>query len=408
MRFANRTAMRAAAATVATGALAAGAFALISPASASPSRSTQMHGVMGVHVATARTTYSFRTVDNAADLTFNQLLGITNAGVIAGYFGSGAQGHPNMGYQLTPGGYRSENFPGSAQTQVTALNDAGVTVGFWSSMNTANQANDNFGFYAANGVFHSVNFPARDNASPPVNQLLGVNDHDVAVGFYTDAKGGNHGYEYRIGDDSFIPVTEPGHPGASLTAAAINNHGDVAGFYAGANGSTDAFLRTAGGQFTHLAYPGASATQALGVNDNDEVVGVYTVGSGSHAQTHGFTWTPPGGFRTVDDPNGAGATTVNGVNDRGELVGFYTDAKGNTDGFTATSVMPSVMHLPLQAMPQGTVTFVWAPDGQLTLQVNAFGLTPGSSHVVELQSPQGATITQFSPLTANGPTASRP
>jgi len=34
--------------------------------------------------------------------------------------------------------------------------------------------------------------------------------------------------------------------------------------------------------------------------------------------------------------------------------------------------------------------------------VNAFGLTPGSSHVVELQSPQGATITQFSPLTANG------
>jgi hypothetical protein len=332
-----------------------------------------MHGVMGVHAATARTTYSFRTVDNAADLIFNQLLGITNAGAIAGYFGSGAQGHPNMGYQLTPAGYRAENFPGSVQTQVTGLNDTGVTVGFWSSMNTANQANDNFGFYAANGVFHGVNFPAEDNASPSVNQLLGVNDHDVAVGFYTDAKGGNHGYEYRIGGDSFIPVTEPGHPGTSLTAAAINNHGDVAGFYAGANGSTDAFLRTADGQFTHLAHPGASATQALGVNDNDEVVGVYTVGSGNHAQMHGFTWTPPGGFRTVDDPNGAGATTINGVNDRGDLVGFYTDAKGNTDGFTATPVMPSVMHLPLQAMPQGTVTFVWATDGQLTLQVNAFG-----------------------------------
>ena len=47
------------------------------------------------------------------------------------------------------------------------------------------------------------------------------------------------------------------------------------------------------------------------------------------------------------------------------------------------------------------MTFVWAPDGQLTLQVNAYGLTPGSSHVVELQSPQGATIAQFSPLTAN-------
>jgi len=34
--------------------------------------------------------------------------------------------------------------------------------------------------------------------------------------------------------------------------------------------------------------------------------------------------------------------------------------------------------------------------------VNAFGFTPGSSHVVELVSPQGTTITQFSPLAASG------
>jgi hypothetical protein len=51
--------------------------------------------------------------------------------------------------------------------------------------------------------------------------------------------------------------------------------------------------------------------------------------------THGFTWTPWGGFQTVDDPNGVGATTINGVNDQGELVGFYTDAKNNTDGLLA-------------------------------------------------------------------------
>jgi Cu/Zn superoxide dismutase len=403
MRFANRTTTRAAVATAAAAAIAAGAFALMSSASASPGHTAAMPGVMGAHATSGHTAYSFRTVDNAADLTFNQLLGINNAGVIAGYFGSGAQGHPNMGYLLTAGGYTSENFPGSVQTQVTGLNDNGVTVGFWSGMNTANQSNDNFGFYAINGQgFHSVSFPTTDNANPPVNQLLGVNDHDVAVGFYTDAKGTSHGYEYRIGGGGFSRVTEPGHPGASLTAAAINNQGDVAGFYTDVHGTTDAFLTTAGGQFTHLAYPGASMTQAFGVNDSDEVAGVYTVGTGNNAQTHGFTWTPGGGFSRVDDPLGTGATTVNGVNDRGDLVGFYTDAKGNTDGFTATPIRPSVMHLRLQAMPAGTVTFVWAPDGQLTLQVNAFGFTPGSSHVVELQSPQGATIAQFSPLTANG------
>jgi hypothetical protein len=33
----------------------------------------------------------------------------------------------------------------------------------------------------------------RGNAVPPVDQLLGVNNHDVAVGFYTDANGNTDG-----------------------------------------------------------------------------------------------------------------------------------------------------------------------------------------------------------------------
>ena len=224
----------------------------------------------------------------------------------------------------------------------------------------------------------------------------------MAVGFYTGTKGTNHGYTYGIRHGSFSQVTEPGHPGASLTAAAINDRGDVAGFYTGSGGKTDAFLKTACGQFITLAYPGASATQAFGVNGSDEVVGAYTDGSGNSATIHGFTWTPEGGFSPVDDPQGHGATTINGVNDHGDLVGFYTDSKGNTDGFTATPAIPSAAHLRLQAMPEGTATFVWNREGQLTVQVNAFGLTPGSSHVVELVSPEGATLAQFSPLMANG------
>ena len=294
--------------------------------------------------ASALTTggYQFRTVDNARDLTFNQLLGVNNEGVIAGYLGSGAQGHPNQGYLLRNGSFTPENFPGSVQTQVTGLNDRGVTVGFWSGMNNANQVNDNFGFYSAGGRFHSVNFPTGNNASPQVDQLLGVNDHDIAVGFYTNAQGGNRGYTYDIRTRTFNRVLVPGAPagqdqgsGPSLTAAGINNHGDVTGFYARTSSRTDAFLRLGSGRFLTLAVPGAAMTQALGVNDSDEVVGVYTVGSGDSAQMHGFTWRPGHGFRTVDDPHGIGATVVNGVNDAGELVGFYTDAAGNTDGMIA-------------------------------------------------------------------------
>jgi hypothetical protein len=286
--------------------------------------------------------YSFQSLNNKSDLTFNQLLGINDDGVIAGYFGSGAAGHPNKGYELwTPNTYKSENYPGATQTQVTGLNDEGVTVGFWSTMNTKSMTNNNFGFYNLNGHYAKVNFPTGDNASPQVDQLLGVNNHDVAVGFYTNGQGGNRGYEYNIHTHQFTRVLPPGFTNStslhspSLTAAGINNHGDVTGFYNKTSSQVDAFLRLANGKFITLAVHGAAMTQAFGVNDSDEVVGAYTVGSGNNAQTHGFIWTPSHGFSTVDDPHGAGSTTINGVNNHGDLVGFYTDSAGNTDGMLA-------------------------------------------------------------------------
>ena len=82
-------------------------------------------------------------------------------------------------------------------------------------------------------------------------------------------------------------MLDPSATGASLTAAAINDRGDVAGFYTNpATGNTDGFLLSHG-QFTDLAVPGASATMALGVSNSDEVVGTYTVGSGSSARRTG-------------------------------------------------------------------------------------------------------------------------
>jgi hypothetical protein len=324
MKSVKRNALRVAAATVASGVLAAGAVALAGSASAAT-----------IGAGPSGTSYSFETLDNGHDLTFNQLLGVNDEGVIAGYFGSGAQYHPNKGYLLLPrqGVYVNENFPGSVQTQVTGLNNEGVTVGFWSSMNNANQVNDNRGFVEFAGRFRSADFPTGSAATPPVDQLLGVNDSDVAVGFYTDANGNNHGYEYNILDHRYSTVTDPGAPGASLTAAAINDRGNVAGFYTNpGSGSTDGFLLSHG-QFIDLAVPGASSTMALGVNNFDEVVGTYTDAAGN---MHGFTWTPQHGFTTVDDPNGAGTTTINGVNDFGQLAGFYVDGNGNTDGFLGT------------------------------------------------------------------------
>jgi hypothetical protein len=277
--------------------------------------------------------YAFQTLNDNHDTTFNQLLGINNSGVIAGYFGSGQKGHPNRGYVIAPhygqGNYRNENFPGSAQTQVTGINSAADTVGFWVDANGANS-----GFYLMKGHKpKTVDFPTGDNATPKFDQLLGINDGDVAVGFYNDGKGTPHGFEYNIAKKKFKSVNVSGDSG--VTATAINNENDVAGFATNSAGTTEGFLRRSDGKVFHLAAPGAASTQAFGVNDGDEVVGDYTVGKGSSAMTFGFVWAPGFGFQTVNDPSGVGSTTLNGVNDRGTLVGFYTDSAGNTDGLLA-------------------------------------------------------------------------
>lgn len=319
-------------------ALAAAAPVVAAGAAATPSLAN----------AQGASNYQFRTIDNQRDPTFNQLLGINQDGLIAGYFGSGAMGHPNKGYLLLvrhgQARYLNENWPQSAQTQVTGLNDRGVTVGFWSSTNNGGTTpvNDNRAFVSVRGAFIDGDFPTDNPASPPVDQLLGVNDNNVAVGFYNDGAGNTHAYTFDIRRNRFNEVTPSGI--TNPTGAAINNRGDIAGFGTDATGDASkgqivGYLLRRDGRVTILNVPGSSQTQALGINDRDEVVGVYQVGTGDNAMTHGFTWTPWGGFQTgVDDPAGVGATTINGVNDHGQLVGFYTDADGNTDGLLANPI----------------------------------------------------------------------
>jgi hypothetical protein len=307
-------------------AVAGAALALAGPAGASVVSPAASHG------------YSFQTLNNHRDNTFNQLLGINNAGLIAGYFGSGTlPKHPNKGYLLQPPymqrDYINENVPHSVQTQVTGLNNVGNTVGFW-----VNGKGANLGFYTSGTHFYSVVSPNVPNSSPPVDQLLGINDHGVAVGFYTNSAGNNRGFTFNIHTHKFRRVLIPGAPqglnGPSLTAAAISNHGTIAGFYVTGTGETVAFVATPH-TFTTIVFPRSSMTQAFGINDNGVVVGDYVMGTGSNARMHGFTWQAGHGFKTVNDPRGVNTTTINGINNKGDLVGFYVDSKGNTDGFLA-------------------------------------------------------------------------
>ncbi|HTT53738.1 MAG TPA: hypothetical protein VMH35_20270 [Streptosporangiaceae bacterium] len=320
--------------TAAMGGVAGGVLAVHGSGSTGVSLSANSrHEHMG-HMSRLGAGWTFNTLNNSNDVTFNQLLGINNRGQVAGYFGSGAKGHPNKGYvlNLAPQGstFQNENFPAGQQTQVIGINDTGVTVGFWSTQNKASMSDNNFGFYDMNGQFRNVVYPTRNISKPPVTQLLGVNDRDIAVGFFNGAKGNSHAFEYSIRGGWFRRLHIPG--AMSSTASGINNRGDIVGFLTNQRGKTEGFLRTPRGTVIEFRIPRASSTMAFGINDFGEVAGTFMKGSGSNAKSFGFTWRPGRGFTVVNDPLGSGATTLNGINDAGDLVGFYTDAKGNTDG----------------------------------------------------------------------------
>jgi hypothetical protein len=306
------------------------------PAAASGPASSSRAAAVTASPVTGRAGYSFGTLDDPKDGTFSRVTGINNRGHISGYFGSGAAGHPNQGFILRPPyaapKYQDIDFPHSAQTQLNGLNEQGIQVGSYAA--GGSPAGSDVGFYLMNAHYSAVSFPTSDNASPPVNRLLGVNDAGIAVGFYTDAGDSNHGYRYDIVTRQFSAVTVPG--ASSVTAAAISNTGSVAGFFTGPTGATSGFLLLASGQLITLAVPHATMTEALGANDSGEVVGTYQLGRGGSATRHGFTWTRQQGFTTVDDPDGRGTTTISGVNNAGELVGSYVDRAGHTDGLLAT------------------------------------------------------------------------
>jgi hypothetical protein len=288
----------------------------------------------GASTQTAHATkYTFKTLNNNNDPTFNQLLGINKHGVIAGYFGSGAAGHPNKGYVLSSpyrqANYTNENFPGSAQTQVTGINNKGFTSGFW-----VNKKGTNHGFIEWNGVFASYNDPHTPHMTGSVNQLLGVNNAGVAVGFYNSANGHSHAYKVNQSTRVFTAIHIPG--AVSALATGINNAGDIVGIATDSAGTTSGWLLHSG-HLTTFQFPGGSNTQAFGVNSHDAIVGSYLDGGGVQ---HGFVLSSPLGpvshWQRIDDPNGIGSTVVNGINGAGDLVGFYTDAAGNTDGMLAT------------------------------------------------------------------------
>lgn len=289
------------------------------------------------------TGYTCLTIDDQADNnppatptseTFTQLLGINDSGMVVGYYGSGMDAnHPNKGFVIpnvfarTPT-FTHENPPSATQTQLFGINSSGtVAVGFY--QDTAGAQHGLIGLLGASFIGPVDDTPG--GVAQPVNQLLGLNGNNTMVaGFYQDSAGIFHAYTLNLIGNP--PYTSVGPPNSQATG--INNSGEITGFTFTNSTDTDAngFLID-GATTTTLQFPGSTFTQAFGLNNDGEVVGDYM---GSDGLLHGFLYYVNDGQFVTLDPAGSTGTTLNGINDQGDIVGFYMDGGTGGDGIANT------------------------------------------------------------------------
>ena len=137
-------------------------------------------------------------------------------------------------------------------------------------------------------------------------------------------------------------------PGASVTeATGINKAGEIVGTYVDVAGGHGFLLRN--GSFITIDYPGVQYSYAERINDQDQIIGLAEpLGYLYDLQTQVFT--------PISCP-GATFTYPLGINNSGSIAGYFMDSAFNTVGFEMTNSASSCTTInppaATSASPQG-------------------------------------------------------
>ncbi len=182
--------------------------------------------------------------------------GINDKGTIVGQF---------VNSTATPGFIRVNNKSfieidapsGSNVVNAQSINNKGLVVGFY--VGTDGQ---DHGFMAnekaaTNGVVTGTSIadptipavPGEPGATFVFSQVLSVNDHGIAVGYYGDSTTSQHGFIYNTNTGQYTFLDDPSEAfnnGVEVTQiTGITNSGEITGFYSDANGVFHGFVAKA-------------------------------------------------------------------------------------------------------------------------------------------------------------------
>jgi probable HAF family extracellular repeat protein len=156
---------------------------------------------------------------------------------------------------------------------------------------------------------------------------LGINDSLQVVGTYTEIGTGVQKGFLKTGN-VFTSIAPRGAVNGTQ-ANGINDQGQVVGVFFDINFVAHAFVSRNHVIKTFDAPMSARDTQANGINHQGQVVGSFSDGDGID---HGFLLSN-GVFTTFTHPLGAFGTRIRAINNDGDMVGEYTDGHSHTHGF---------------------------------------------------------------------------
>jgi probable HAF family extracellular repeat protein len=271
----------------------------------------------------AQAQYTFTTIDvpNAIWTEVHRII----PHALAGAFED--ENYVTHGFVLHQEVFTTIDVPGSIYTTTNGVNAHGEICGDFNDKNGLTHGY----FRSQRGVFTTLDPPHSVHTFATC-----LNAWGEVVGVYRDSAGTRHGFLWC--DGVYIKLHDvpgAGGLGGGTIPLGINDDGEIVGDY---TTSPDGITLIRHGfvlsdrSYTTLDPPGAILTEAVGINNEGVITGLYIDGSGFQ---HGFVL-HHGQYKTIDVDGPYSETSVDWIDASGQVVGYFTDADGATHGFVGT------------------------------------------------------------------------
>jgi hypothetical protein len=158
--------------------------------------------------------------------------------------------------------------------------------------------------------------------------FFGINNSCSLAGWCTNTSGVQIGFTSTKGTGKFIDINFPSGTGTEATG--INDKGDVVGLYFDASGVQHGFVKKAGGKYQSIDVPGETSTTAWGINNAGQIT-VYAINSSGDYDSFIYNGKT---FKKVGYPNaGSLGSVCHTPNNKGDVVGTYYDSNGAVHGW---------------------------------------------------------------------------